>query len=73
MNKIKLVLFYLLYRNYFFSKNVIFFYILKIFFTMLHLKILKILYIFRISLCVTSPLEISQNSQEYTCARVSFL
>ena len=45
----------------FLSKNLIFFYILKIFFTMLHLKIfLKywiILYIFRISLCVTSPLK----------------
>ena len=39
INKIKLVWFYSLYRNYnFFSKNVIFLYILKIFFTMLHLK-----------------------------------
>ena len=46
----------------FLSKNVIFLYILKIFFTMLHLKIFLeywiILYIFRISLCVTSPLYI---------------
>ena len=44
----------------FLSKNVIFLYILKIFFTMLHLKILLeywiILYIFRISLRVTGPL-----------------
>ena len=40
MNKIKLVWFYSLYRNLFFLiKNVIFLYILKIFFTMLHLKI----------------------------------
>ena len=46
----------------FWSKNLIFLYILKIFFTMLHLKIFLeywiILYIFRISLCVTSPLYI---------------
>ena len=59
MNKIKLVWFYSLYRNNFLSKNVIFLYILKIFFTMLQMKIfLKywiILYIFRISLCITSP------------------
>ena len=45
----------------FLSKNLIFWYILKIFFTILHLKIILeywiILYIFRISLCVTSPLE----------------
>ena len=58
MNKIKLVWFYSLYRNFFLSKN-IFLYILEIFFTMLHLKIFLeywiILYIFRISLCVTSP------------------
>ena len=43
----------------FLSKNVIFLYILKILFIMLHLKIFleywRILYIFRISLCVTSP------------------
>ena len=43
----------------FLSKNVTFLYILKIFFTMLHLKIFLeywiILHIFRISLCVTSP------------------
>ena len=43
----------------FLSKNVIILYILKIFFTMLHLRIFlkywRILYIFRISLCVTSP------------------
>ena len=39
MNKIKLVWFYSLYRNYFLNKNVIFLYILKIFFTILHLKI----------------------------------
>ena len=59
MNQIKLVWFYSLYRNYFLSKNVTFLYILKIFFTMLHLKIFLrfwiILYIFRVSLCVTSP------------------
>ena len=45
----------------FLSKTVIFWYISKKFFTMLHLKIfLKywiILYIFRILLCVTSPLQ----------------
>ena len=45
----------------FLSKNVTFLYILKIFFTMLHLKIFLeywiILHIFRILLCVTSPLE----------------
>ena len=44
----------------FLSENVIFLYILKIFFTMLDLKIFLeyciILYIFRISLCETSPL-----------------
>ena len=49
----------------FLSKNVIFLYILKIFFTMLHLKIFLeywiILYIFRISLCVTSPLKMLTN------------
>ena len=49
-----------------------FFYISKIFFTMLHLKIfLKywiILYIFRISLFVTSPLEV--NSQRSVIASV---
>ena len=60
MNKAKLVWFYSLYRNYFLSKSVIFLYILLIFFTMLHLKIFLeywiIPYIFRISLCVTSPL-----------------
>ena len=43
------------------GKNVIFLYILKQFFTMLHLKLFVeyciILYIFRISLCVTSPSE----------------
>ena len=42
----------------FLSKNVIILYILKIFFTMLHLKMFlkfrRILYIFRISFCVTS-------------------
>ena len=61
-NKIKLVWFYSLYRNNFFEqkcKNVTFSYILKIFFTMLHLKIFQeywiILYISRISLCVMSP------------------
>ena len=42
-----------------FSKNVIFLYFLKIFLTMLHVKIFSeyciILHIFRKSLCVTSP------------------
>ena len=46
----------------FLSKNVIFLYILKVFFTMLQLKIFQeyriILYIFGTSLCVTSPLSI---------------
>ena len=59
MNKIKLVWFYSLYRNYLLSKNVIFLCILKIFFAMLYLKIFleywMIMYIIRISLCVTSP------------------
>ena len=35
MNEIKLVWFYSLHRNFFLSKNVIFLYILKIFFTVL--------------------------------------
>ena len=56
MNKIKLV---------FWVKNLIFSCILKIFFTMWHLKIILeywiILYIFRILLCVTSPLLWSTN------------
>ena len=55
-NKIKLVWFYSLYTNYFLSKNMLFLYILKMFFTMLYLKMFLeywiILYIFRISLCV---------------------
>ena len=40
MNKIKLVWFYSLYKKFFLSKNAIFLYNLKIFFDMLHLKIL---------------------------------
>ena len=61
--KKKFFWFFLLYRFFFFflSKNVFVLYILKIFFTMLHLKIFLeywiILYIFRISLCVRSPLK----------------
>ena len=50
-----------LYKNYFLSKNVIFLYVIKIFFLMLQLKIFLeyciVLYIFRISLCLTSPLD----------------
>ena len=63
--KNRLILFTI--QNFFFfffffpSKNVFVLYILKIFFTMLHLKIFLeywiILYIFRISLCVRSPLK----------------
>ena len=60
MNKIKLVWFYSLYRNYFFSKNVIFLHILKIIFTMLRLKIFLeywiILCISRKLLCVKGSL-----------------
>ena len=52
----------------FLSTNVIFLYNLKIFCTMLHLKIfLKywiILYIFWISLCVTSPLPLPINTKK---------
>ena len=59
MNKIKLVWFYSLYRNYFFEekcdlfmyfKNIFYYITLKIFF-----KYWIILHIFRISLYVTSP------------------
>ena len=60
MNKIKLIWFYSLYRNYFFSKNVIFLHILKIIFTMLRLKIFLeywiILCISRKLLCVKGSL-----------------
>ena len=59
------------------SKNVIFIHILKMFFTMLHLIIFLeywiILYIFRISLCVTSPLKslISFIIRDINCPFVS--
>ena len=43
MNKIKLDLFYSLYKNVFLSINVIFLYILKIFFTILRFNIFRIL------------------------------
>ena len=60
MNKIKLIWFYSLYRNYFFNKNVIFLHILKIIFTMLRLKIFLeywiILCISRKLLCVKGSL-----------------
>ena len=76
MNKIKLVWFYSLYRNFFLSKN-IFLYILEIFFTMLHLKIFLeywiILYIFRISLCVTSPFICKKLILNYKNIQVIFI
>ena len=53
MNKIKLVWFYSLYKKFFLSKNAIFLYNLKIFFDMLHLKILSESWIVCIfSMCV---------------------
>ena len=67
MNKIKLIWFYSLYRNYFFSKNVIFLHILKIIFTMLRLKIFLeywiILCISRKLLCVKGSF--TQRYSEY--------
>ena len=64
ITKIKLVWFYSLYII-FLSKNLIFLYIFKIFFNHVTLKIyLKywiILHIFRISLCVTGPLQPAQS------------
>ena len=68
--KKKLVWFYSLYRFFFFlSKNVISLYIFKFFFIMLNLKISLeywiILYIFRISLCVTSPLHLPLVVEKY--------
>ena len=63
---------------FFLSKNAIFSYILEIFFAMLHLKIFLeywiIVYIFRISLCVTSPLEfISHHTEEMLYVNTNFM
>ena len=61
MNKIKLVWYYLFYRNYFFEWKCDLFIYFENIFTMLHLKILLeywiILHIFRISLSVKSLLD----------------
>ena len=77
MNKIKLVWFYSLHRNYFSEKNCNLFIYFKICFTMLHLKIFLeywiILYIFRISLCVTSPFICKKLILNYKNIQVIFI
>ena len=77
MNKIKLVWFYSLHRNYFSEKNCNLFIYFKICFTMLHLKIFLeywiILYIFRKSLCVTSPFICKKLILNYKTCKLSLL